>query len=608
MPPKKSVAKAPAKAAATAKKAPAATPAKKGMTLVQPSGSAPTPTNPATASPVEPVVAGSKPPTPVVAIPPATEIAETLGAPAAAGRTALAVAVGVAQPESPHGAPCLATLLKLYNTDEPVVTQAAPEESDEKPVEDSPKEPSNQASAPTAMAEIDTVEKPEEPEARVSVVEPSIVDERKTPDGDDSSTPKRTKSEVARRISAEGVSKAAIEEATAEVEAEKMDEETSSNASDAKAPVDEAAAKPEAESSLRRGDTASPTELQKRVQDKDDSAIEEPSSAAPPNEANKVLHTPPDQQISAQHQGNSAVQSQEATPTPSKDHNHNSTRRSSIISEANSSTAKLNVTGGARSSSTHGHSQPHATSPLHAVFLAFASFGAAGQTVMDGSKFAKLCKDCKLVDKDKFTTIDVDLTFNKTVKKGERKISWEQFRDTALPIIAEKKKVAVDVVHEKIIETGGPQVKATKTLEVDEKGALIHRKKSPSATPPPESLDASMSNLNATTSSLQPQLVLDQGLEGALKAVFLAFAQFGDAKATAMDGTKFAKLCKESQLVDEVFSIIDVDITFNKTVKKGERRITFEQFRDQALVLMAKRRKEEPESVARLLDHGTARR
>jgi hypothetical protein len=60
---------------------------------------------------------------------------------------------------------------------------------------------------------------------------------------------------------------------------------------------------------------------------------------------------------------------------------------------------------------------------LKEIFFSFAAFGNRrlskedGSVVeMDGARFAKLAKDCKLLDK-KFTATDVDLTFSK-VRQG----------------------------------------------------------------------------------------------------------------------------------------------------------------------------------------------
>lgn len=50
---------------------------------------------------------------------------------------------------------------------------------------------------------------------------------------------------------------------------------------------------------------------------------------------------------------------------------------------------------------------------LEDTFQDFCSFGAKGSALMDGAKFAKLCKDTKLLDK-KLTATDVDIIFAKS--------------------------------------------------------------------------------------------------------------------------------------------------------------------------------------------------
>lgn len=48
------------------------------------------------------------------------------------------------------------------------------------------------------------------------------------------------------------------------------------------------------------------------------------------------------------------------------------------------------------------------------------------QKTMEGKSFAKLAKDCKLIDK-KLTATDVDLIFAKVKDKSERRITFAQF-------------------------------------------------------------------------------------------------------------------------------------------------------------------------------------
>ncbi len=56
---------------------------------------------------------------------------------------------------------------------------------------------------------------------------------------------------------------------------------------------------------------------------------------------------------------------------------------------------------------------------MEAVFKSFCVFGQKDAApLMDGSKFAKLCRDCKVLDK-KVTTTDVDIIFSKVKAKTE---------------------------------------------------------------------------------------------------------------------------------------------------------------------------------------------
>jgi hypothetical protein len=56
---------------------------------------------------------------------------------------------------------------------------------------------------------------------------------------------------------------------------------------------------------------------------------------------------------------------------------------------------------------------------------------------MDGAKFAKFARDCKLLDKN-ITTTEIDIIFNKAKKKDSRKLDFDGFQ-SALGLIAEKK-------------------------------------------------------------------------------------------------------------------------------------------------------------------------
>ena len=99
-------------------------------------------------------------------------------------------------------------------------------------------------------------------------------------------------------------------------------------------------------------------------------------------------------------------------------------------------------------------------SDLQGAFEAFASFGTGPQTEMDNSHFSKMCKECKIIDKS-WTSTDCDLLFNKIKSKGARKITFSQFRDLAIPDIANRKKVSPESIIA-TIQSSSPASSGTK--------------------------------------------------------------------------------------------------------------------------------------------------
>lgn len=100
------------------------------------------------------------------------------------------------------------------------------------------------------------------------------------------------------------------------------------------------------------------------------------------------------------------------------------------------------------------------TAELAHHFEAFASFGGAHTNEMDNAHFAKMCKECGLVDKV-FTTTDVDMLFTKAKAKGARKITFQQFVEVIIPGIAAKKKLTADQIADQIAQSS-PKSSGTK--------------------------------------------------------------------------------------------------------------------------------------------------
>ncbi|KAJ7311965.1 hypothetical protein JRQ81_006289 [Phrynocephalus forsythii] len=77
---------------------------------------------------------------------------------------------------------------------------------------------------------------------------------------------------------------------------------------------------------------------------------------------------------------------------------------------------------------------------LEESFRKFAIYGdtkATGQE-MNGKNWAKLCKDCKIIDGKGVTGTDVDIVFSKVKGKSARVINYEEFK-RALEELAPKR-------------------------------------------------------------------------------------------------------------------------------------------------------------------------
>ena len=85
----------------------------------------------------------------------------------------------------------------------------------------------------------------------------------------------------------------------------------------------------------------------------------------------------------------------------------------------------------------------------------------------------------------------------------------------------------------------------------------------------------------------------DVGLavDASLRAMFDCFAAFGSSRqgVPELDGVRFAKFCTDTKLIDDRFTLTDVDLTFVRACSKGRRRIDFDGF-SRALGLIAQRK------------------
>merc|ERR1712048_786153 len=107
--------------------------------------------------------------------------------------------------------------------------------------------------------------------------------------------------------------------------------------------------------------------------------------------------------------------------------------------------------------SVAGHLEVHEGNSV--VEETFRAFCGANRS-LDGRSFAKLCRDCHLIDK-RFTATDADIVFAKVVPNGLRRADLPQF-EMALCLVAEKKGVELNVVYQAVALVKGPTLLATK--------------------------------------------------------------------------------------------------------------------------------------------------
>lgn len=104
-----------------------------------------------------------------------------------------------------------------------------------------------------------------------------------------------------------------------------------------------------------------------------------------------------------------------------------------------------------------------ATQPAGSLKEVFQGF-TAGAADMDGKTFAKMAKDCKILDKA-LTATDIDLIFAKVKDKTARKITYEQFVK-GIHECATKKKISFDDLEAAICAHGGPVFHGTQADKV----------------------------------------------------------------------------------------------------------------------------------------------
>jgi len=215
---------------------------------------------------------------------------------------------------------------------------------------------------------------------------------------------------------------------------------------------------------------------------------------------------------------------------------------------------------------------------------------------MGMKSFAKLCRDCGLIDQA-LTICDVDLIFAKVVSKAQRTMGLEKFQD-ALRLVAEKKGTAACEVCRAVEQSGGPILRSTKAAAVrfhDDRstytGTQARGRAGPKGTATgqvwqsslrPRSFSAENEDASPSSSGRDIALSADGEVcavalwESSIEEVFKAYC----GGQPCMDGKSFLKLCKDSQLHDRCLTPTDLDLIFTKVVPKGHRRINVRCFQN----------------------------
>ena len=206
---------------------------------------------------------------------------------------------------------------------------------------------------------------------------------------------------------------------------------------------------------------------------------------------------------------------------------------------------------------------------LEDVFQAYNIFGGGDLKAMPNDKYIKLCKECGIIDSN-YDTTSADLVFSKVKPRGERKIDYKMFMDV-LNMIAYQKGASYESVAKTVISFGGPVNKGTKADAVkfhDDKnlwtgayGAVIGRRAS----------------VKEQGIPWREAVKLPADTKG-LKDVFTAFCSFGGNDPTSMDSQVYSKFCVDTKLYT-YSNVKDADLVFFKAKKRGERRLTYDDFR-----------------------------
>lgn len=232
------------------------------------------------------------------------------------------------------------------------------------------------------------------------------------------------------------------------------------------------------------------------------------------------------------------------------------------------------------------------------VFAEFSNFGVRGDErsdTMDGSKWAKFCRETGLQDGRRVDSTSVDIIFSKVKPRSERRITFEEFKD-AVAMIAEMRGERFRDISDRVSRVGGPQQQGTTRAEYVKFADPSNFTGAYAANLGFEIKPRAKADLAWRSKVAVPQI------DERVKRVFHEFCAFGQGNPNQMESKTFVKIMRDCGLIGGGnwrgrFDQTAADLIFArvKATRHPDRHIGLEDF-VVALVLVAEEVRE-PYSV-----------
>ena len=232
------------------------------------------------------------------------------------------------------------------------------------------------------------------------------------------------------------------------------------------------------------------------------------------------------------------------------------------------------------------------------VFAEFANFGVRGDErsdTMDGSKWAKFCRETGLQDGRRVDSTSVYIIFSKVKPRSERRITFEEFKD-AVAMVAEMRGERFRDISDRVSRVGGPQQQGTTRAEYVKFADPSNFTGAYAANLGFEIKPRAKADLAWRSKVAVPQI------DERVKRVFHEFCAFGQGNPNQMESKTFVKIMRDCGLIGGGtwrgrFDQTAADLIFArvKATRHPDRHIGLEDF-VVAMVLVAEEVRE-PYSV-----------